>query len=102
MKNRIARRPKKRAKSHHGITPRVQPFKNARECFDSLGAIATGVVQQNNTSIATLLFHPPQDDVSARFRPILRIDAFQNHEIVEVFSDLQPSQFPELRWSSIS
>ena len=70
----------------------MQPIQNARECFDSLRAIATGIVEQDNAAITPLLLHALQDDVGARFCPILRIDVLQHHEIIEVLRDLQWNQ----------
>ena len=91
--HRIAGRAEQRAQRHDGVAANVQPFQNAWERLDSLGAVATRVVQQDNAAVAALLFDAPQNNVGARFRPILRIDAFQNDQIVEVFRDLQRSQF---------
>ena len=79
----------------------MQPIQNARKRFHCLRAIAARIVEQNDAAIVPLLFHPLQDDVRAGLRPILRIDVFQNHEIIEIFRDFQRSQFSQLRRTRI-
>ena len=90
--DRVTRRSKQRAQEHDSIAPRMQPIQNARKRFDCLRAIPAGIVQQDNAAIAPLLFHALQDDVGARFCPVLRINVLQNDEIIEVLGDLQRGQ----------
>src|SRR5439155_10614027 len=89
----ITRRAKKRTQRYHAITACVQPIQNARERLDSLRAIATRVVQQDDTAVVPLLFHALKNGVRARLRPILWIDAFHDDHVIEIFSDLQRDQF---------
>ena len=80
----------------------MQPVQNPRQCFHRLRTVPACIVQQNHAAITPLLFHSPQDDVRSGLRPILRVDTFQNHEIIEVLGDFQRSQFAQLRWTRIS
>ena len=65
--------------------------------FHCLRAISARIVQQNDIAIVPLLFHPLHDDVRSGLGPILRIDAFQNHEIIEILRNFQRGQIGQLR-----
>ena len=58
-------------------------------------AITARVVEQNNTAIAPLLFHPLQDYICSGPGPILGIDVFENDEITEVLRELQWRKFAD-------
>ena len=74
---------------HNRIAARPQPVENLRQRFDGLRAIAPGIVQENDASVAALLFDSLQDNVGAGLRPILRIDVFKHDEIIQILRDLQ-------------
>src|SRR5947208_4622332 len=80
----------------------MQPIQNTWKRFNRLRPIPARIVQQNDTAITPLLLHAPQNDVCAGLRPILRVDTLQNDEIIEVFRDLQWSQFAKLRRARVS
>src|SRR6266480_4703904 len=80
----------------------MQPIQNTWEPLNRLRAIPACIVQQNDAAITPLLLHAPQNDVRSRLCPVLRVDTLQNDEIIEVFRDLQWSQFAKLRRARVS
>ena len=65
----------------------MQPIQNARKRFHRLRAVAARIMEQDYTSIVPLLFNPPEDDVCAGLRPILRVNIFKDDELVKIFRD---------------
>ena len=65
----------------------MQPIQNARKRFHCLRAVAARIVEQDYTAIVPLLFNPPEDDVCAGLRPILRVNVLKDDEIVKIFRD---------------
>ena len=65
----------------------MQPIQNARKRFHCLRAVAARIVEQDYTAIVPLLFNPPEDDVGAGLRPILRVNVLKDDEIIKIFRD---------------
>ena len=99
--HRVAHCSEQCAHWHDGVAAGVQPIQNSRERLHRLRAVAPGVVKQNDAAVAPLLLHALHDDVGTGFRPVLRIDVFQNDEVIEVLRDLQRRQFGHLRWARV-
>ena len=84
------------------VSPRVcRSIDDPRQRGDRLGAIAAGIVQQNDAAIAALLFDALQNDIGARPRPILRIDIFEDDEVTQILRDLQRREFGSTRRAGI-
>ena len=99
--HRVARRSKQSAERHDRIAAGMQPIENARQRRNRLRTVASRIVQQDDAAISPLLFHPLNDDVLARFRPVLRIDIFQDDQIIQLLRNLQRHQLADLRGLSV-
>src|SRR5205807_4016505 len=75
--DRIACCPKQGAQRHDFVAARVQPVENSRQSLNGLRTVASSVMQQDDATIAPLLFDSLDNNVRAGLRPILGIDVFQ-------------------------